>query len=96
MAGVGSAPGERRGGRTAGTPNKDTSRLMELLSKKYPKWDPVIAMAEVANGNKADEGLRFAAAKEVAQYVYPKRKAIEHSGKDGTPLIPPAIYVDSE
>ena len=27
-----------------------------------------------------DEGLRFQALKETAQYLYPKRKSLEHSG----------------
>jgi hypothetical protein len=31
--------------------------------------------------------IRAQAAKEAAQYLYPKRKAIEHTGKDGTDLF---------
>lgn len=30
---------------------------------------------------------RIKAARELAQYLYPKRKAIEHTGKDGTDLF---------
>ena len=77
------AIGQKTGGRTAGTPNKDTAALISLLKKKYPKWDPVIAMADIANERTNDLMLRLQAAKEVAQYVYPKRKAIEHSGEVG-------------
>lgn len=81
----GAKPGERRGGRTVGTPNKDTAELVALLKSKYPKWDPVIAMAEIANTCN-DVNTQLQAAKEVAQYIYPKRKAIEHSGPDGQQL----------
>lgn len=35
--------------------------------------------------------IRVQAAKEAAQYLYPKRKAIEHSGKDGADLFIEAI-----
>jgi hypothetical protein len=31
-------------------------------------------------------GIALSAAKDLMQYVYPKRKAIEHTGKDGSPL----------
>lgn len=30
--------------------------------------------------------LRFYAAKEAAQYIHPKRRAVEHSGPDGGPI----------
>lgn len=44
-----------------------------------------------AQGIKVEEDvippeLRFAAAKELSNYLYPKRKAVEHSGKDGEAL----------
>ena len=77
------AQGQKTGGRTSGTPNKDTAALIALLKSKYPKWDPVIAMAEIANKQGQDPMLQLQAAKEVAQYIYPKRKAIEHSGEIG-------------
>ena len=42
-------------------------------------------MAVIANDETLDISLKFAAHKEVAQYVSPKLKAIEHSGVDGGP-----------
>lgn len=36
-----------------------------------------------------DEKLRFEAAKAAAPYVHPRLAAIEHTGADGEPLIPP-------
>lgn len=48
MAGQGSKPGERRGGRKAGTPNKLTNGLKERLAS----WDcdPFQVLANIARG----------------------------------------------
>lgn len=37
----------------------------------------------------AREAMRFEAAKAAAPYVHPRLAAIEHTGADGEPLIPP-------
>jgi len=49
---------------------------------------PIEGMATVAVRAEADGNLKLAhdAYKELAQYVAPKRKAIEHSGPDGQPI----------
>ena len=66
---------------------------MQKLAERYPGWDPVEAMAAIALDEQNDVMIRLAAMKEVAQYVHPKRKAVEHTGRDGTPLVPPTINV---
>jgi hypothetical protein len=43
-------------------------------------------MAEIAMDEKQDMALRAAMFKELAQYVAPKRKAVEMSGVDGGEL----------
>jgi hypothetical protein len=43
-------------------------------------------MARLAMEEDADRSLRFQAFKELAQYIYPKRKAIEVSGDEGGPV----------
>ena len=57
--------------------------------------NPFEILCRFANGDygglglkKRDIGpdLRFLAAKEAAQYIHPKRKAVEHSGPDGGPI----------
>ena len=80
-------------GRKKGVPNKDTQALQDRIAAKYPGWDPVEAMAEIARDEENDVMIRLAALKEVSQYIHPKRKAIEHTGKDGAPLVPPPINV---
>lgn len=79
----GSKPGERRGGRQKGTPNKkstDIKRIIEGLG-----CDPIEGMARIAREAEAakDHPVALAAYKELAQYMYPKRKAIEITGEDG-------------
>ncbi|MET0063216.1 MAG: hypothetical protein ABW176_13070 [Candidatus Thiodiazotropha endolucinida] len=71
--------GQKTGGRKQGTPNKRTEEISELLKKKFPKYNPVVQMAEIAQDKKVDMNLRVQCAKEVAQYLFPKRKAIEVS-----------------
>jgi hypothetical protein len=87
MPGGGSKPGERRGGRKPGTPNKATLSVKEKLDALG--HDPLAAMAEIAI--EAREAARLAEGRdrmdwmkiagnmnaELAGYVAPKRKAIE-------------------
>lgn len=87
---------KKTGGRKAGTPNKKTQIVEDILNAIG--CNPIENLARIANGEpmKAMIGLnkdsgdyvvdevpptleqRLAANKELAQYVYPKRKAIEH------------------
>lgn len=69
--------GQRFGGRTKGTPNKSTQAVADKL--KEMGADPIDKLARIMN-QAFDEGdfeLAFKAARELAQYVAPKRKAIE-------------------
>lgn len=74
--------GKKFGGRTKGTPNKKTVSLQEKCD--IVGLDPFEQMLIIAST--ADEqNLRFHALKELCQYLYPKRKAIEHSGEISNP-----------
>jgi hypothetical protein len=44
---------------------------------------PIEGMAAIATDPSTDINLRFQAFKELAQYVYPKKKAVEVAGEDG-------------
>ena len=77
--------GVREGaGRKKGVPNKPKKELLDMIQLTYPGYHPVMAMAIVANDEGADETLRFNANKEVAQYIVPKKRAVEHSGSIDT------------
>ena len=72
--------------RPKGSKNQPKRALLKLIQEQYPDYHPVLEMAKVANDKGADETLRFNANKEVAQYIEPKRKAVEHTGEDGGAL----------
>lgn len=114
----GSKPGERRGGRAEGTPNKATASIEEKLARLG--CDPLEGMARIALNDlpcgvcrgkgktkymrdgkisvricescygtlyeACAPELRGKMLAELAQYVAPKRKAIEHSGPGGGPI----------
>lgn len=73
------AKGKKTGGRTKGTPNKGGAG--ELLVKCQERGaDPFDVMIDYIV-HPGEPALRFAAAKELCNYIYPKRKSIEHSGE---------------
>lgn len=75
MAGKGSRPGEHRGGRKKGTPNKGTVDIQERLARL--KCDPIEGMAKIAANPKITPELRGRMYAELAQYVAPKLRASE-------------------
>ena len=80
----GAKAGERRGGRKTGTPNKRTLAVAEKLAALG--CDPIEGMARIPMDEQAELGLRAQMYKELAQYVAPKRKAMEVTGEDGGPV----------
>jgi hypothetical protein len=67
----------KTGGRVRGTPNKTTKSVMEKLDELG--CDPIEGLAGIAmNTNTAPE-LKVRCYLELAQYVYPKRKAVDLS-----------------
>ena len=79
-------PSRKTGGRAKGTPNKKTLEVIERL--KELKCDPIEGMAKIAKDayEEGDKQLAGQMYKELAQYVAPKRKAIEVSGDTDNPL----------
>jgi hypothetical protein len=80
------ALGSKTGGRSKGTPNRKTLEVEEKLAEIG--CDPIQAMAKIAAIAMAAGDHRLAGDlyKELAQYVAPKRKAVEHSGLGGGPI----------
>lgn len=70
----------KTGGRKKGVPNGERKDLFQILHDKFPGYNPVAAMAEMANDKKLDDNLRLQAHKEVAKYTFPQLKAIEVNG----------------
>jgi hypothetical protein len=83
----GSRPGERRGGRQKGTPNKATSaRLAEIIASGLT---PLQYFLEVMRDKTASDHLRLDAAKAAAPYVHPRIGQVEppHPDPDFVPLV---------
>lgn len=54
--------------------------LLDQMRKPYP--EDADALTKVRH-----DGLRFEAAKAAAPYMHPRLNAVEHSGKDGGPVL---------
>ena len=80
----GANPGERRGGRKIGTPNKRTQAVADTLAELG--CNPIKGMAKIAMDESQPMQLRATMYRELAQYVAPKRKAVEMTGEDGGPV----------
>ena len=85
----GCAPGEKRGGRQKGTPNKATADVVARLAELG--CDPIEGMALIALDPTNPPELRGKMFAELAGYVAPKRKAIEHSAEPGTVMAPVVV-----
>lgn len=71
----------KTGGRKAGTPNRNTT---DLMAKCEARGVDVFDLLLEYVTEPCDMHVRLSALKELAQYLYPKRKAIEHSGQVDT------------
>lgn len=82
MIGVDIALGLKTGGRKAGTPNKRTLDVIERLDELG--CDPIEGLAKIALDPQNPIELRARMFSDLAQYVAPKRRAVDHSASDGT------------
>ena len=76
------AEGRKTGGRQKGTPNKATQDVVARLAEL--DCDPIEGMAMLALDPNNPPELRGRMFSELAQYIAPKRKAVEHSAEPGT------------
>ena len=79
------AVGRKTGGRQKGTPNRRTQEIIEKLDTLG--CDPIEGMARIAMDESNTVELRGRMYAELAHYVFPKRKAIEHSGDIGRQYV---------
>jgi hypothetical protein len=82
---VSMASGRKTGGRTKGTPNKKTEELVQRLADIG--CDPVEGMAVIAMDEANPPELRGRMYAELAQYLYPKRRATEIKTDDGPRVV---------
>jgi len=79
------AKGIKTGGRLKGTPNKKTKTIKELLEQDFMGFNPVSEMINLYNTD-IDVVQKIVILKELANYVYPKRKAIDCTFTDTEPI----------
>jgi hypothetical protein len=79
------AKGHKTGGRVAGTPNRKTQEVTELLESLG--CNPIEGMARIAMNEAHSPELRGRMYAELAQYVAPKRKSVEMSAPEGAAAI---------
>jgi hypothetical protein len=78
-------------GRPKGSTSKQTKALAERLEALG--CDPIEGMARIAMDESQPMALRASMYRELAQYVAPKRKTLEHSGETGG-HAPPVFVID--
>ena len=80
----GSKPGERRGGRRKGTPNRKSLTQVEAAAAGgLMPLEHLLAVMRYPNESK---DRRMYAAVAAAPYCHARLKAIEHTGEDGRPI----------
>jgi hypothetical protein len=84
----------KTGGRKPGTPNRKTQALTEKLAAMG--CDPIEGLAGIAMDANTSPELRVRCFSELAQYVYPKRKAVDiaATGPNGEPSSIRVEFVD--
>lgn len=70
-------------GRKKGQKTKRSLELEEIMATKFPNYDPVASMAEIANDITVDLQLRITCHKEVAKYVRPQLRSMTIQGNIG-------------
>ena len=95
MAGRGSAPGERRGGRQKGTPNKATAaREAEVEASGMTPLDYMLDILRDENASTED---RKWAAQHAAPYVHPRLAQQQFKGPDGGAITVEIVrFIDVE
>jgi hypothetical protein len=71
------ALGYKTGGRQRGTPNKNRVALLAKLEDSFPTYDPLLALAELAQDASVDLSVRLDCHKTLANYLYPKMRSVE-------------------
>lgn len=80
--------GNKTGGRGAGTPNKKTKELIELMGD----YSPLEALLEIAQDSRTPLDIKVKVNLDLMNYVYPKRKSIETREQVNLQIINPEAY----
>lgn len=67
----------RYGGRIKGTPNRCTAAVASKLEVIFASFEPLMEMRLIAESKDTLLDIKVSLLKELAQYQYPKKRAIE-------------------
>lgn len=81
----GAAPGEYRGGRKKGVPNKKTAEVIKKVEQSGML--PLDYLLSVMRDEESTKGERVDAAKAAAPYIHPKLMSTELSAKAGNSVV---------
>ena len=81
------ALGYKTGGRQKGTPNKNRAALLAKLDDSFPTYDPLLALAGLAQDGPVDLSVRLDCHKTLANYLYPKMRSVEWIDENTTQPI---------
>lgn len=70
------AHGFKSGGRRKGTPNKRTAELATKIKSKHKDFDPILELIDIYNNPETTLDVKTDILKNIAPYMYPKRKSI--------------------
>lgn len=76
------ALGKKTGGRVAGTPNKDNLQIVDLFDEL--EYEPAREVIKILKSGVLDPEVAINAHLKMMKFVHAERKAVEHSGKDGS------------
>ena len=84
----GSKPGERRGGRKKGEPNKRTAQFRATVLEKLREMDcdPIEKLAAIANDEKNPIDCRIRVLTHLSTFVYPQLTRAEMTGPNEGPI----------
>lgn len=62
--------------------SENTKEMLDIIQVLHPGFDPVLNMIKLAKEfeDKGDRKAAFEINKEIATYVYPKKRSVEHTG----------------
>ena len=84
----------KTGGRKPGSQNMKQRALAELLQEAHPGYDPVRALADIANNPRIDLAIRVRCHMEVAKYVRPALKSVEVRAVDDEPGMATRLVIN--
>lgn len=67
-------------------PAKQRKNVAEVLNEECEGVDPIVEMVRLAQDEETTKRLKFDVWRNIAEFTYPKRKAVQHTGDESQPV----------